>query len=133
MGLNGKEIGRHEGGFTPFNFEVTELLADGGNTIIVKVNNRRREDGVPGLAYDWWNYGGLTREVYLIEVPTIFVRDYEIHLEPDRRTVSGWVTRCLPSMHGTQSSGLSRSIKTSLWVPSPTECETTPSDSRTSR
>lgn len=35
--------------------------------------------------------------------------------------------------NGTQSSDLLRSIKTSLCVPSPTECETTPSDSRTTR
>src|SRR5882672_6025774 len=40
--LNGKKIGRHEGGFTPFNFEVTNLVRDKGNFLIVKVDNKRR-------------------------------------------------------------------------------------------
>lgn len=91
VGLNGKEVGCHEGGFTPFNFEVTDQLVGGTNTLIVKVNNRRREDGVPGLVFDWWNYGGLTRNVYLIEVPLVFIRDYSIQLKSDRRTITGWV------------------------------------------
>ena len=70
---------------------MTDQLANGNKTILLKVNNRRPEDGVPGFAYDWWNYGGLTREVYLIEVPRTFVRNYSLHLDEDRRTISGWV------------------------------------------
>jgi beta-glucuronidase len=36
--LNGKQIGEHEGGFTPFNFEVTNEIVDGENLIVVEVN-----------------------------------------------------------------------------------------------
>jgi len=64
--LNGEKIGRHEGGFTPFNFEITKLVRDKSNSLIVKVDNQRRRDAVPTLITDWWNYGGLTRPVKLV-------------------------------------------------------------------
>ena len=90
--LNGEKIGQHEGGFTPFNFEITNLVKDTGNFLIVKVDNKRRRDAVPTLMTDWWNYGGLTRHVKLIETPTTFVHDYFIQLQKGSRDrVRGWV------------------------------------------
>src|ERR1700733_8602532 len=53
--LNGKKLGEHVGGFTPFDFEVTSQLADGDNTVVVEVNNTRRQDGIPTLNSDWGN------------------------------------------------------------------------------
>src|SRR5712692_6404285 len=90
--LNGEKIGRHEGGFTPFNFEITKLVRDTGNSLIVKVDNKRRRDAVPTLMTDWWNYGGLTREVKLVETPATFVQDYLVQLQKgSRQRISGWV------------------------------------------
>jgi beta-glucuronidase len=90
--LNGEKIGQHEGGFTPFNFEITKLVRDTGNYLVVKVDNKRRRDAVPTLMTDWWNYGGLTREVKLVETPATFVHDYAIQLQKgSRQRVSGWV------------------------------------------
>lgn len=90
--LNGEKIGQHEGGFTPFNFEITKLVRETGNFLIVKVDNKRRRDAVPTLMTDWWNYGGLTREVKLIETPTTFVNDYMVQLQRGSRNhVVGWV------------------------------------------
>ena len=40
------------GGFTAFNFEVTESLNEGENSLVVEVNNARHADGVPGLDSD---------------------------------------------------------------------------------
>jgi beta-glucuronidase len=82
--LNGEKLGDHEGGFTPFNFEVTNLLRDGENSLIVEVNNTRRADGIPALKFDWWNYGGITRGVSLVEVPTTFIQDYFVQLAKGR-------------------------------------------------
>ena len=90
--LNGEKIGQHEGGFTPFNFEITKLIRDRDNFLVVKVDNKRRRDAVPTLMTDWWNYGGLTRNVKLLETPATFVRDYVVQLQQgtlDR--VRGWV------------------------------------------
>ncbi|HWF87198.1 MAG TPA: beta galactosidase jelly roll domain-containing protein, partial [Pyrinomonadaceae bacterium] len=90
--LNGEKLGQHEGGFTPFNFEITKLVRDTGNFLVVKVDNKRRRDAVPTLMTDWWNYGGLTREVKLIETPPTFVHDCLIQLQKGSRDrVSGWV------------------------------------------
>ena len=90
--LNGKEIGQHTGGFTAFNFEVTGLLKNGENSVVVKVDNKRKADGVPTLNSDWWNYGGITRQVTLIETQKTFVRDYYLQLKKDdQKTISGWV------------------------------------------
>jgi beta-glucuronidase len=90
--LNGEKLGQHEGGFTPFNFEITKLVRDTGNFLVVKVDNKRRRDAVPTLMTDWWNYGGLTREVTLIETPVTFVNDYMVQLERGSTNhVTGWV------------------------------------------
>ena len=90
--LNGEKIGTHEGGFTPFNFEITNLVRDTGNFLIVKVDNKRRRDAVPTLITDWWNYGGLTRQVKLVETPATFVHDYFIQLQKGSRgRIAGWV------------------------------------------
>ncbi len=82
--MNGKKVGFHEGGFNPFNFDVTNYLKPGSNWIIIRVDNRRDANRVPGLTFDWWNYGGLTRSVKLIELPTTFIQDYFIQLDPQQ-------------------------------------------------
>jgi len=76
--LNGRRLGAHEGGFTPFAFEVTGQLRPRGNSLVVMVNNTRRPDALPAMNTDWWNYGGLTRGVRLIETPPVFVRNARI-------------------------------------------------------
>lgn len=90
--LNGEPIGAHEGGFTPFNLEVTDLLRPERNSLVVMVDNRRRADAVPTNNFDWWNYGGLTRSVHLVETPATFVRDYFLQLDPESPDhIAGWV------------------------------------------
>lgn len=90
--LNGKKLGKHIGGFTPFNFEVTELLKEKDNFLIVKVDNKRKKEGVPTLNTDWWNYGGITRGVKLVEVSNNFVQDYTIQLNPENnKQIKGFV------------------------------------------
>ena len=61
--VNGHKAGHHIGGFTPFNYDVTDLLREGTNTVIVKVDNKRYAEAVPTQIFDWWNYGGITRDV----------------------------------------------------------------------
>lgn len=89
--LNGTFVGQHIGGFTPFQFEVTDLLKDGENFLVVKADNKRRRDGVPTVNTDWWNYGGITRSVHLVDVPAIHIEDYSIGLSSDRKHIEGWV------------------------------------------
>ena len=80
--LNGKKLGMHKGGFTPFNFEITAgLLKAKDNFLVVKVDNKRAKDEIPTLNTDWWNYGGITRDVNLVTVPRNFIRDYYVRLK----------------------------------------------------
>jgi beta-glucuronidase len=90
--LNGELIGKHEGGFTPFQFEITDKLIDGTNNLVVRVDNRRLSDGIPGKGYDWLNYGGITRDVNLITTVSTFIDDYFVQLKKGSLTqVEGWV------------------------------------------
>lgn len=90
--LNGEKLGSHEGGFTPFQFELTGRAKAGENHLLVHVNNERRKDGIPAQGFDWFNYGGLTRDVDLVETPGTYIQDYSLQLAPDSlRRVDGWV------------------------------------------
>ncbi len=106
--LNGEKLGRHTGGFTPFQFEVTGRLRATGNSLVVRVNNQRHPEGVPTVNTDWWNYGGLTRDVMLLETPASFIRDYFIQLKP------GTSDRVAGSV---QLDGTARDTKATIEIP----------------
>jgi beta-glucuronidase len=90
--VNGTKVCEHEGGFTAFNCDVTAAVHSGANFVVAAVDNTRRQDNVPTLETDWWNYGGLTREVSLIEVPDHFIDQYDLHLSRGEGSViEGWV------------------------------------------
>lgn len=79
--LNREYLGYHKGGSTPFYIEVTGLLKD-SNRILVVVNNTRKRSHVPNENTDWFNYGGIYRDVELIRLPGTFIKDFIISLVP---------------------------------------------------
>ena len=79
--VNSRHVGRHIGGFTPFNYDISDLLKEGENTIIVKVDNKRHAEDVPTQIFDWWNYGGITRDVKLVKVTPVYLEDYSLQLQ----------------------------------------------------
>lgn len=79
--LNGVRLGHHEGGFTPFQFEVSAALKAGGNSLVVAVENRRANDRIPSVDFDWHNYGGITRSVHLVDVPATYLHDWRLWLD----------------------------------------------------
>lgn len=81
--VNGQPVGRHEGGFTPFAFEVTKLLRDGENQITVGVDSQATPATVPPPVTDWENYGGITRPVRLISTPDTYVDNAWVRLTRD--------------------------------------------------
>jgi beta-glucuronidase len=95
--LNGSKLGMHKGGFTPFNFEIpSTLLKEKDNFLVVKVDNKRYADEIPALNTDWWNYGGITRDVNLVIVPSVFIQDYNIQLAKGSlpakgKKIEGWI------------------------------------------
>ena len=96
--LNGKKLGTHKGGFTPFNFEVpVKLLKQKGNFLVVKVDNKRHVEEIPTLNTDWWNYGGITRDVKLMDVPSTFIQDFVLQL---KKNTSGKAPEKMPEATG---------------------------------
>ena len=83
--LNGAFVGFHEGGFTPFAFEVTSLLHDGENRVTIGVDSTRTPASLPPPVTDWDNYGGITRPVRLVVTPQTFIDDFWIRLAGDGR------------------------------------------------
>ncbi len=77
--INGKYIGCHNGGSTPFYIEVSSVL-EKENRIIILVNNTRKLDRVPSINTDWFNYGGLYRSVEIIRVNDCFIRHFHCKL-----------------------------------------------------
>jgi beta-glucuronidase len=89
--VNGQQACTHEGGFTAFDCDVSASIRDGNNFVVIAVDNTRLADGVPTLNTDWWNYGGLTRDVSVVDVPAQFIDDYDLHLNRDRTVIEGSV------------------------------------------
>lgn len=79
--LNGQKLGAHTGGFTPFEFEITDKVRPKDNHLIVKADNTRKREAIPTVNTDWWNFGGLTRPVLLVETPKTYIRDCFLQLK----------------------------------------------------
>jgi beta-glucuronidase len=100
--LNGRKVGEHEGGYTPFHFDVTSLLKGGDNELVVAVNNNTwKTNTIPGVKDNgdvndafvgWVNYGGLIRPVYLTIEPEVYAENIKIEAIPDPAKNSASVT-----------------------------------------
>jgi len=86
--FNGEFVGRHDGGFTPFAFEVTDLLQDDDNLLVVGVDAQRTDQTVPPPVTDWETYGGLTRPIRLIYTPETFIDEARAWLGKDGRIMA---------------------------------------------
>jgi beta-glucuronidase len=77
--LNGREIGRHEGAYVPFELPASSIRRGRVNRLVVRVDSRRRNTDIPAARKQqngrpgggWWNYGGILREVYLRRVDRV--------------------------------------------------------------
>lgn len=80
--LNGQYMGMHRGGSTPCFLDITDALKE-ENRIILVVDSTRRAEQVPTENTDWFNYGGVYRDIELIRLPEIYIKDFRIALVPD--------------------------------------------------
>jgi beta-galactosidase len=102
--LNGKHVGRHEGAFSRFRFDITSALSpQGENLLVVKADNSKPEPGsstahVIPLSGDFFIFGGLYRDVSLILTAPVHIdmADFggpgvygrALDLTPEQATVS---------------------------------------------
>ena len=93
--LNGVQVGSHEGGYTPFEVEVTRHLKN-ENILAVEVDNSWDTTTIPGAKttvqfenpnaaqlFPWINYGGITRSVHLLARPAVYIENLKIAAVPD--------------------------------------------------
>jgi beta-glucuronidase len=80
--LNGAFIGTHDGSSTPFNADISGAVR-AENRIVVVADARRSPARVPMDNTDWFNYGGIYRDIYLVRLPAVFIKDWFIRLAPD--------------------------------------------------
>ena len=80
--LNGAFIGGHDGASTPFNIDISGAVKP-DNRLIVVADARRSPLRLPMENTDWFNYGGIYRDVLLVRLPPVFIRDWFIRLVPD--------------------------------------------------
>ncbi len=74
--VNGTKVVYHEGGYSAFRADITDLCRDEGNLLVVECSNEYKDSVYPQSA-DFTFYGGLYRGVNLISVPdTHFDLDY---------------------------------------------------------
>jgi beta-glucuronidase len=126
--VNGVQACVHEGGFTAFDCDVTASIRKGKNFVVIAVDNTRLADGVPTLNTDWWNYGGLTRDVSVVDLPAKYIDDYDLHLNRSRTAIEGAVhvengsageevTVSLPELNRSVTVKLSAGNRASIAIP----------------
>ncbi|MBN1900490.1 hypothetical protein JW926_04095 [Candidatus Sumerlaeota bacterium] len=86
--LNGKKLGEHEGGYTPFSFDIEDYLKDGENRLVVRVFDdaldpaQPRGKQNPSGKLSRWHYThitGLWQSVWLESVPRNFLETFRVY------------------------------------------------------
>ncbi|MCQ2539277.1 MAG: glycoside hydrolase family 2 [Acetatifactor sp.] len=80
--INKQYVGMHRGGSTPAYWNITEYLQE-ENRILLVVDSTRRPEQIPPENTDWFNYGGIYREIELIRVPKVHIKSFTCELVPD--------------------------------------------------
>src|SRR6266508_6434794 len=120
--LNGQYLGQHEGGYTPFEFDVTSTIKPEENVISIQIDNLRATNRIPVVinpdwSFDWWNYGGITRDVSLEVTSRAYIARQQIvsvpHLTGLDEADSAKVTAAI-TINNSSGSVFSGTIKANL-------------------
>jgi beta-glucuronidase len=89
--LNGSAIVQQKGGYVPFSVDVTEHVKADQNDLVISVNNRLNAETIPTGRTDWWPYGGLTRDVLLIETSEAYITNAQLAQAETAGRINGHV------------------------------------------
>lgn len=95
--VNGKRVGEHEGGYTPFSFDITDALRAGPNELVVRVvdppmDEKENKARFPDMMYNeiphgkqnWYvQTGGIWQPVTLRVCPRFCIQRVQVTTRPD--------------------------------------------------
>jgi len=119
--LNGRAVGTHEGGYTPFELDIRrQVRTDRENVLALRVDNLRAPDRLPaalpeGRSFGWGNYGGIVRPVSLwitsrvyLEAPLVVAEPHLVDVDAaDEAAVTATVPVCNRSSNRFEGSVIS--------------------------
>ena len=76
--VNGKEAGGHVGGYIGFTIDITNFIKEGSNEIFARVDNSYDIEIIPSQKSDFFIYGGITRDVWLVSQYKNHIDDIKI-------------------------------------------------------
>jgi len=79
--VNGKIAGEHVDGYTGFDIEITDQVKAGNNEVLVRVDNGIDFDIVPSQKADFFQYGGLTRDVFIETRPVNYIEQIRVNTD----------------------------------------------------
>lgn len=122
--LNNQKVGSHEGGYTPFHFDVTPFLKTGENVLALSINNDTWQVGtIPGAKdygnpndpfMGWINYGGLNRQVYFTIEPEVYLENLKVEATPDLEKGTA-LLRVKARVRNTNTQGSAGKITPLVW------------------
>jgi beta-glucuronidase len=86
--INGEAVGEFIGGYVPFNFDITGFLQEGENILMIQTDNSLSESSVPTQKTDWWPWGGIVGDVYLIQTPVEYILNAYLQTNPKDHTIA---------------------------------------------
>ncbi|WP_460167455.1 family 43 glycosylhydrolase [Thermostilla marina] len=91
--VNGKLVGAHKGGFTPFSFDITDAVVDGDNLLIVRVEDEtegwqlRGKQTLNPRGIWYTQVSGIWQTVWLEQVPDAYIADLKITTEAEKGVI----------------------------------------------
>lgn len=84
--INGKEVGKHSGGYVPFEFNISEYLKKGSNEVVVRVEDEELDNRPSGKQY-YGNAKGIWQTVYLEARPGLYISNIRFTPDIDKSSV----------------------------------------------
>ena len=85
--INGKKVGYSQGSKTPAEWDITNYLFEGDNSVAVEVY--RWSDGSYLECQDFWRISGIERDVFLYSTPQVRIRDFFVQASLDENYTDG--------------------------------------------